>query len=219
MIASKGYRMTRARLVEVTLTALAGLAMGCGGGESAPPATASGANAAATSAASAPAPAPLSTILTTDPSEQQAIYSGAAAAPAIALDPAGSSATDPLAAGLTQLAAKAAPGMQPEGQRGRGKLAEKGHLTMSVSLDPGKCYAVLGFAPAGTIVDLDLHLLAPPFYNVLSGQDETDDNTPVIGRVPSPICPVAKAGIPYKVDIFADKGAGDVAVQVFSKPH
>jgi hypothetical protein len=172
-----------------------------------------------TAAAAGPAPAPLSTVLTTDPGEQQQIYAGASAAPKIALDAPGSASHDALETGLSDLATKAAPGMQPDGPRGRGKLAEKGHLVMSVSLDPGKCYAVLGFSPSGAIVDLDLHLLAPPFYNVLSGQDETDDNTPVIGRNPNPMCPVAKAGIPYKVDIFADKGAGDVVVQVFSKPH
>ena len=88
---------------------------------------------------------------------------------------------------------------------------------MLVTLAAGKCYSVVGYSPAGAVKDLDLHLLAPPFYNILSGEDTTDDNTPVIGKGPNAMCPVIPVPIPYKVDIFAQKGGGPVAVQLYSK--
>jgi hypothetical protein len=65
------------------------------------------------------------------------------------------------------------------------------------------------------VKDLDLYLFVPP--GVLSGQDLTDDNKPIIGGAPQPMCPVSTTAVTYKLDIFADQGAGDVAVQLFSK--
>jgi hypothetical protein len=72
---------------------------------------------------------------------------------------------------------------------------------------------VVGFSQK--IKDLDLHLLLAP--GILSGQDTTDDNKPVIGRSPDWMCPTANASITYKLDIFADDGTGDMAVQLYSK--
>jgi hypothetical protein len=65
------------------------------------------------------------------------------------------------------------------------------------------------------VKDLDLYLLLPP--GILSGQDTTDDNAPVIGGPPQPMCPVATTPVTYKLDVVADQGAGEVAVQLYSK--
>jgi hypothetical protein len=159
------------------------------------------------------APSPLAAVLVTDASEVQKIFDAASAAPAATLKSDGATGKDPVAAGVRAAAKKEAPGMQPDGPLGTGKLKEKGHLQMSVTLLPGKCYALLGFAPK--VKDLDLYLLTPP--GILAGQDTTDDNKPVVGKAPDWMCPAATRAVTYTVDIFADKGGGDVGVQLYSK--
>jgi hypothetical protein len=51
----------------------------------------------------------------------------------------------------------------------------------------------------------------------LAGQDLTHNNTPAIGASPSPMCPVIAFPMQYKLDVFARKGSGNVAVQLYSK--
>ena len=101
----------------------------------------------------------------------------------------------------------------PDGPLAMGSIKEKQHLQTDVTLAPGKCYSIVGYSKK--VKDLDLYLLLPP--GVLSGQDLTDDNKPVIGGPPQPMCPVSATSVTYKLDIFADAGSGDVAVQLFSK--
>jgi hypothetical protein len=110
-------------------------------------------------------------------------------------------------------AMKLPAGMKPEGPLAMGSVKEKHHLQTDVTLQPGKCYSIVGYSKK--VKDLDLLLFVPP--GVLSGQDLTDDNKPIIGGPPSPMCPVASSAITYKLDIYADSGAGDIAVQLFSK--
>ena len=168
-------------------------------------------------AADAGAPAnPLAAILTTDPAQLAALFAAAQAAiPALIQPPA---AGDPIEAGIKALAAKHAPGMQPVGGISRGDLTENGpHVSMMVTLEPGKCYAVIGFSPKDGVKDLDLRMLAPPLYNFITGEDVTDDNSPVIGKAPTAMCPVIPIGLPYKVDISSQKGAGKAGVQLYAK--
>lgn len=159
---------------------------------------------------------PLSTVLTTDPAQLQQMFAAAAGASSAFLAPSGS-AGDPIEAGIRGVASKLAPGMQPEGQIAKGTLQEKGHVEMMATLEVGKCYSIVGYSPQGGVADLDLHLLAPPLYNILTGEDTTDDNMPVIAKAPSPICPAMAVPLPYKVDIFADRGSGAFGVQLYWK--
>jgi hypothetical protein len=169
----------------------------------------------AASASAAPSASPLASILTTDPGQLAAI--AAAAATASAPRPQTAGANRALEAGLVASAKKVAPGMAPEGALVAGPLKEGEHLAWSITLKPGKCYAIVGFSPKGEIKDLDLHVLAPPLYAMLAGEDETDDNAPVVGRTPNAMCPVFDVVMPYKVDLTAEKGAGRAAVQLFSR--
>jgi hypothetical protein len=178
----------------------------------APSDSASSGAASATPSASA-APSPLASVLITDSGAVQKLFDAATAAPSATLKAGGSTGTDPLAKGVRDNAKAAAPGMDPDGPLAMGSLKEKAHLQTDVTLKPGKCYAVVGYSQK--IKDLDLHLLLPP--GILSGQDTTDDNKPVIGRGPDWMCPAANTAITYKLDIFADDGAGDMAVQLYSK--
>ncbi len=184
---------------------------------------------------------PLGPIMTTDPAQLQAMFAQAAQAAQAFLQPpgagsarpAGSAAPTPAApgggnipggipsdlvsAGIAAAAMMEAKGMQPEGNQAKGQLAEGGHLEFMVPMQAGKCYTLIGFSPPGQVRNLDLNLLAPPFYNMLAGQDTTDDNVPVIGKSPNPMCPIVPVPLNYKVDIVARAGAGQVGVQLFSR--
>jgi hypothetical protein len=184
---------------------------------------------------------PLGPIVTTDPAQLQAMFAQAAQAAQAFLQPPGSAApkpsgapapapapggmpgipggmpTDLTDAGIRALALIHAQGMQPEGSQAKGQLAEGGHLEFMVPMQAGKCYTLIGFSPPGQVRNLDLNLLAPPFYNVLAGQDTSDDNSPVIGKGPNPMCPIVPVPLNYKVDIVAHAGAGQVGVQLYSR--
>jgi len=165
-------------------------------------------------AASQPPPAPLAP---TDPNTLQAIIQGIQGALQGQTVPPGSVPGDLTEAGLKLHAAHVAPGMQPEGSELKQNLTEGQHAVMMVTLQAGKCYAIVGFSPPGGLKDVDLNLLAPPFYLTLAGQDLTHNNTPVIGASPSPMCPVVAFPLQYKLDVFARSGSGQVAVQLYSK--
>lgn len=154
-------------------------------------------------------------ILTADASTVQRLFDDTRHASAAVLKLKGATGADPLAKGLRELAKRAAPGMQPDGPLATGDIKEKQNVQTDITLQPGKCYAILGFS--GKVRDLDLYLLLPP--GILSGQDTTDDNVPVIGGPPQPMCPVATTPVTYKLDIVADHGAGEVAVQLYSRAH
>jgi len=123
-------------------------------------------------------------------------------------------AGDPSALGLSAAAAKYASGMSPEGQPAKGQIQQNGHIQFIVNMDASKCYTIVAYG-AG-VADLDLNLLAPPFYNVSAGTDGMAGPTAVIGGNPK-MCPAIPVAIPYKVDIFAKSGGGQVAAQVYSK--
>lgn len=119
--------------------------------------------------------------------------------------------------GIKALAVKAAPNMTPEGELQTGTLQEGGHFGFVHSLQAGRCYTIIGFSPTGSIVDLDLNLLTPPFYTVNAGKDSTKDNQPIIGKGKDATCPIVPLAVPYKIDVSAAKGAGVFGVQVFSR--
>ncbi|HEX8794860.1 MAG TPA: hypothetical protein VF765_28130 [Polyangiaceae bacterium] len=230
--------MTKTTAHLFVLVAFAGVgslpALACGGGQKpaetasapsdtsvldqTPPASSAAAAPADSSSAAAAAstdasPSPLAQVLTTDSGQIQKIYDAASSAPAATLKPDGAKGGDVLAKGVRDIAKKLPAGMQPDGPLAMGAVKEKQHLQTDITLQPGKCYSIVGYSKK--VKDLDLYLLLPP--GILSGQDLSDDNKPVIGGQPQPMCPVSQTPVTYKLDIFADQGAGDVAVQLFSK--
>jgi hypothetical protein len=167
--------------------------------------------------APAPTAAPTAPLAPTDPNSLQGILNGLQGALSGTLVAPGSLAGDLTEAGLKAQAMRVAPGMQPDGQELKQQLNEGQHAVMMVTLQAGKCYTVVGFSPLGGVKDLDLNMLAPPLYMTLAGQDLTHNNTPTIGAAPSPMCPVIMFPLQYKLDVFAQSGSGQVAVQLFSK--
>ena len=169
--------------------------------------------------ATAAAPtAPLGSVVTTNPNDLASLFAQAAAAGQAMLSQPGAVPGDPVELGLAAAAAMHAKGEQLQGQIAKASLQEGGHNEFMVTMQPGTCYTIIGFSPPGQIKNVDLHLLAPPFYNVLSGQDTTDNNSAYIGSTPNPMCPVIPLPLQYKVDITARSGSGNVGVGVYTKP-
>src|SRR5206468_7896799 len=109
-------------------------------------------------------PAPLGSVVTTDPNQLAQLFQQAAQAGQAILQNPGAVTGDPVDACLAAGAAKHAQGMQPEGQVAKGQLQEGGqHLDFMITMQPGKCYTVVGCGP--TVKNLDLVVLTPPFYN------------------------------------------------------
>jgi len=175
---------------------------------------------------------PLGPVVTSDPNQLSAIFAQAAQAAQAFLQPPGSGApsggggggggggglpTSVADACIKAIALQNAQGMNVEGQEATGTLQEGGHLAFMVPMQGGKCYTLIGCSPPGQIKNVDLNLLAPPFYNFLAGQDTTDDNHPIIGGGGKPMCPIVPMALNYKVDIVARSGSGSVAVQLYSK--
>jgi hypothetical protein len=165
----------------------------------------------------AASPAPSGPLAPTDPNSLQGILQGLQGALQGTLVAPGSLPGDLTEAGLKAQSLRLAPGMQPEGQELKQNMTEGQHAVMMVTLQAGKCYAIVGYSPPGGVKDVDLNLLAPPLYMTLSGQDLTHNNTPAIGGAPSPMCPVIAFPLQYKLDVLARAGSGSVAVQLYSK--
>jgi hypothetical protein len=172
---------------------------------------------AAPAASGSAAPGPLGPIVTTNPADLANLFAQAVGGLNAQLQQPGAVPGDLVEAGIKAMALAHAQGMQPEGQIAKGNLTAGGHLEFMVPMSGGKCYTLIGFSPPGQITNVDLNLLAPPFYNMLAGQDTTEDNHPIIGKSPNPMCPVVPLPINYKVDIVARKGSGQVGVQLYSK--
>lgn len=167
-----------------------------------------------------PAPAPTAAptaLAPTDPNTLQGILNGLQGALGGQMVAPGALGGDLADAGLKAQALRVAPGMQPEGDELKQSLTEGQHAVMMITLQAGKCYTVVGFSPLGGVKNLDLNMLAPPLYMTLAGQDLTHNNTPTIGASPSPMCPVIMFPLQYKLDVFAQSGSGQVAVQLYSK--
>lgn len=122
-----------------------------------------------------------------------------------------------LDAAIVAQAAKDAPGMTAEGVTGHETLQQGAHFGMVVTLQPGKCYTIIALSAPLQVSELDVHLFMLPL-NLESGHSPpTDKNPAVLGRGAQKTCPVSPIPVPYKVDVSARKGAGRVAVAVFSK--
>ena len=120
---------------------------------------------------------------------------------------------DPLDTGLKAAALQQAPLMFPEGAPYKDTLAAGAHKAFDVTLAGNKCYTVLAYSPS--LKGVSLHLLVPPFYNLDAGHDEATGGTAAVKNV----CPFTLIPIPYRVDVSAKSGQGQLVVQLYSKPR
>lgn len=120
-------------------------------------------------------------------------------------------------AAIVAQAAKDAPGMTSEGQVGHETLQQGGHFGMLVTLQPGRCYTVIAMSAPLQVSELEVKLFMLPL-NIESGRSAaTDKNPAVLGKGKGATCPISPIAVPYKIDVTAKKGAGRIAVAVFSK--
>jgi hypothetical protein len=121
-------------------------------------------------------------------------------------------------AGLAAQAAVYARGMTPEGALFKKVLGADQHESLTFTMQPGRCYTVLGFSPPGAVKHLMLSIMAPPFYTApMMTSSAAITNRPVVGH-PQPTCPLLPIPVPYKLDIHAKSGTGEAVVQIYSKP-
>lgn len=118
---------------------------------------------------------------------------------------------------VAKIAAKSAPGMALEGQPFRDTLAPNGHLNAIVTLQPNRCYTIIGYSPKEGVTQLDLQLLAPPLFNFPTNKAPSPKNEAIIGKGKEALCPVSLVPIPYKIDAIASKGTGRVGVYLYSR--
>lgn len=122
---------------------------------------------------------------------------------------------DVLQTTINASAAKNAPGMTAVSPIGRATLKNGEHGGMNFDMEAGKCYVVLGAGGAG-VTQLGLHMLfpvTPP--NAILASDTAHGNAPVLGGDGKPLCPPVKSSV--RLDVVPMAGAGQVAVQVWSK--
>ncbi|MBI4954404.1 MAG: hypothetical protein HY908_20435 [Myxococcales bacterium] len=144
---------------------------------------------------------------------------GAAGAPA-----SGGSATPiaPMVAGVLQpavtgLAMKDLPGMQPEGGAFAGQFGAGQTLEQPFTLQPGKCYGVIGVGMGITELDVQIVIQQAPLPPYTAAQDSTTGPQATLGaggqcfKNPLPI------GAPAKVIMRATAGQGMALGQIFVK--
>ena len=148
------------------------------------------------------------------------------AAPA-APPPAAPAGTDPNVAALVRgalypRAATEAKGMKEDGEAVGGILQEGGVLTQEFTLQPGRCYTVLGQG-LPPITELDLQVAPKP---LIAGAPVlippvTDQTTGAAASIsPGKNCYVNPTFLPVAVilTVKATKGSGPAGAQVYSRP-
>ena len=107
--------------------------------------------------------------------------------------------------------------MTAEGGAGHDTLQENGHFGMVVTLQPGRCYTVIATSAPLQVSELEVKLFMLPL-NIEGGRSPASDKNPaILGRGKGATCPISPIAVPYKVDVTAKKGAGRIAVAVFSR--
>ena len=141
--------------------------------------------------------------------------------------PSGPPATplDPMFAGvatapLSAFATTEAPGMAREGNIGAAQFQEGQISEQNLTLQPGKCYAVLAVGVGVAEVDIALVGVSPiPGLQGVIARDGGSGSQASLGgkgncyRLP----PFALMPVPAKVVVKASRGAGVVASAVFTK--
>ncbi len=119
---------------------------------------------------------------------------------------------------LTQLAAGEVQGMQPEGSAFAGNFQEGQILEQQFTIQPGKCYSVVGASMGVQELDIQLLLNPAPLPPQVLAQDSTQGGTAVLGGKASGCFKNAlPVGGPGKVVVKATRGAGLAIAQIYIK--
>jgi hypothetical protein len=115
-------------------------------------------------------------------------------------------------------AAKDAANMTQEGTSAVATVQAGQAFNQVVTLQPNRCYTIIGFSPPGQVAELELKLMAPPLYNIEAGKSGANDKAmPIIGKGKNALCPILPIPVPYRIDATAKKGGGRIGIQVFAR--
>jgi hypothetical protein len=136
-----------------------------------------------------------------------------ATAPATAPPPIAGDATD---LAIRAAATQYAPGMQPEGTRASVTVTEGQSNSVTMTLQGGKCYAVVAVGATGGVMGVDLRVMLP-LLTTPAASDTSAIGVAVAGKGAQAICPLTPLPVPYTIQVVARKGSGTVGVQLYSK--
>jgi hypothetical protein len=166
-----------------------------------------------------PAPgqmAPLGNVFA-DPATIQNLLAGALAGSAAALGAATGGELGPIEQGIKAQASTQAKGMRADGQLMSAHLQLDGHASGSLTLQPGSCYAVIGFGGLG-VLDYQLSVVtAPPVPPQVLAQSPAGGVAPVVGANEQCIRSPYPLPLVVKVDMHVVRGQGLVGAQVYKK--
>lgn len=118
---------------------------------------------------------------------------------------------------LTLLAQGEVQGSQPEGGAFAGQFQEGQTLEQPLTLNPGKCYTVIGASAGIQQLDASIVLHQPPFPPAVVSQSNTQGPQAVLGGKGACWKNLSPIPLPAKVILKATRGAGMAAGQVYSK--
>jgi hypothetical protein len=157
------------------------------------------------------------TTATADPNANpmQALITGFMSAAQASLGAVTGGEIGPVQGGIQLKAKEDAKGMKPVGQLLSGKLQQGGHAQGDVTLQPNKCYTVVGFGGFG-VTRYQINLILPVVNTVLA---QSPDGGPAPTLGPNEQCyrNSSPVPVPAKVDMFLVAGQGIVGAQVYEK--
>lgn len=184
---------------------------------------------AATGPATGPGPAPTTSgtaqpgqvpplgPVTSDPSALHNIIAGALAGGAASLGAITGGELNVVEQGIKMRADTEAKGMKADGPLMSAKLQQGGHAQAPLTLEPGRCYTIVGFGAPG-VFKYQLNLItAPPSPPQVLAQSQADGPAPTVGpnegciKNPTPIAMVVN------VDMHVLQGQGLVGAQAYKK--
>lgn len=124
---------------------------------------------------------------------------------------------DPLAAGISYNAQQNAAGMRAEGspvklQLGQGQTAE-GQIT----LNPGKCYTLVGASMPGVLDVTVQATMAAPLQSQVLGQNSNTGPMPIVWPKDSCYRHALPMPMPIRIAVTMKSGSGMVAIQPYVK--
>jgi hypothetical protein len=118
---------------------------------------------------------------------------------------------------LQAIAAKEAPGMQPDGGPFAGSFNPGQTLEQPITLAAGKCYAVIGVGIGISQLDIQLATNQPPVPPIVLSQGQTSNGSTVLGGAKNCYKNALPMAVPAKVVLKATSGSGLAMAQVYSR--
>lgn len=156
-------------------------------------------------------------VVGSDPNALTNIIAGALAGAAASIGSLTGGEQATLEQGILMKAKSDAKNMQPEGQLISARLGPDGHASTTLTLEPNRCYTIIGFAGPGVFGYQINVLTAPPLPPQVLAQSKAEGNDPSVG--PNTECVKSPYPVPMavKIDLHVVKGQGLVGARVYRK--